>query len=36
MEDTIGYEALFSTLEWAAVTSGDWSLLDETDEEVTW
>lgn len=33
MEETIGYEALFESTEWAAIFSGDWSLLD--DEEVT-
>lgn len=32
MEETIGYEALFESAEWAAILSDDWSLLD--DEEV--
>lgn len=32
MEETIGYEALFGPLEWAAIVTGDWSLLDEEEE----
>jgi hypothetical protein len=35
VEETIGYEALYSSAEWAAITSDDWSLLDD-DEEVAW
>jgi hypothetical protein len=35
VEETIGYEALYSSVEWAAIISDDWSLLDE-DEEGAW
>jgi hypothetical protein len=35
VEETIGYEALYSSVEWAAIVSDDWSPLDE-DEEVAW
>ena len=31
MEETIGYEALFSAEEWDALMSGDWSELPEED-----
>ncbi|MBA2312952.1 MAG: hypothetical protein H0V97_09170 [Actinobacteria bacterium] len=29
MEETIGYEALFSSREWNAMLTDDWSLLDD-------
>jgi hypothetical protein len=32
----LSYEALFSSVEWAAIVSDDWSLLDDDDEEVAW
>lgn len=32
MEETIGYEALFESVEWAAILSNDWSLLDYEEE----
>ena len=32
MEETIGYEGLFSAEEWDACTTGDYSLLDEEVE----
>jgi len=36
-EDVASYEDLFSSLEWQAMLTGDWSLLDEDeDEEVAW
>lgn len=31
MEETIGYEALFSPAEWDALIFGDYSELEETD-----
>ncbi|MBA3423634.1 MAG: hypothetical protein H0U04_03640 [Rubrobacter sp.] len=31
MEETIGYEALFSAEEWDAIRSGDWSEVPEGD-----
>ena len=31
MEETIGYEALFSSEEWDAIRSGDWSEVPEGD-----
>lgn len=34
MEETIGYEALFSAEEWQAIVTGDWSPLDQNDDEV--
>ncbi|MFN2489136.1 MAG: hypothetical protein ABR529_05270 [Actinomycetota bacterium] len=38
-EEVASYEELFSSLEWQAMVTGDWSLLDEDDEdgeEVAW
>lgn len=35
MEETIGYEELFGSIEWQAIVTGDWSLLDE-DEDAAW
>jgi len=36
-EDVASYEDLFSSLEWQAILTGDWSLLDQDeDEEVAW
>jgi hypothetical protein len=29
VEETIGYEALFESTEWAAMLSDDWTLLDD-------
>jgi hypothetical protein len=35
VEETIGYEALFSDREWYAIVTGDWSIYDE-DQEGAW
>ncbi len=32
MEETIGYEALFSDREWYAIVIGDWSVYDDDHE----
>ena len=34
MEETIDYEAFFAPIEWEAILTHDWSLLDE--EEMDW
>jgi hypothetical protein len=31
VEETIGYEALFSGEEWDAIQTGDWTLVDEEE-----
>lgn len=37
MEEVAGYDQFFGPLEWQAIVTGDWSLLDEDDEqEWTW
>lgn len=35
MEETIGYEALFSDCELYAIVTGDWSVYDD-DEDGAW
>jgi hypothetical protein len=34
-EDSLAYDELFSSLEWQAIVTNDWSPLDD-DEEVAW
>jgi hypothetical protein len=33
-EDVASYEDLFSQLEWQAIVTGDWSLLEDEEEEM--
>jgi hypothetical protein len=35
-EDVASYEDLFCPLEWQAILTDDWSILDDEDEELTW
>lgn len=32
MDEVAGYEDFFGPREWAAIVSGDWSLLDDDDD----
>jgi hypothetical protein len=35
-EDGLTYDDFFSSLEWQAIVTNDWSLLDSNDEEGSW
>ncbi len=33
MEEVTGYDQVFGRREWHAIVTGDWSVLDDDDEE---